>query len=277
MLFKKREGNPFSELPDGLFVKCPACKQLVLSKEYINNLWICPKCGHHKRLTAKERLGITLDPGSFVEMDSTLRSIDPLGFPDYSGKLTRDVQKTGLLDPIVTGTGNIHGVRIAIGVADFTFMGGSMGSVSGEKIVRLMESGLQNNLPVILFTASGGARMQEGLISLMQMPKTCAARARLIAVNIPYIVVFTDPTMAGVLASFASVADFTFAEPHAKVGFAGDRVSQQAQSNTNTPNNFQSSEFSLEHGMIDGVVSRKDMVKTISDILSFCHYSGGRL
>jgi acetyl-CoA carboxylase carboxyl transferase subunit beta len=258
-------------LPDGLWTKCPKCNEILFNKELEKNLRVCNKCGYHYRLGALERINMTVDDGTFIEMDSDLLPSDPLEFPEYASKVNRDTAKTGLSDAIVTGTADIGGIKVVIGVADFAFMGGSMGGVVGEKVVRAMEAAIDAKLPVVMFTASGGARMQEGLLSLMQMPKTCAAAARLNKAGLPYIVVFTDPTMAGVLASYASVGDFIFSEPGALVGFAGQRVGQQAQV-VRQPENFQRAEFQLEHGMIDRIVPRREVRSILTKVLQFCGF-----
>ncbi len=256
-------------LPDGLWTKCPNCNEILFNKELEKNLRVCNKCGYHYRLGALDRIQITVDDATFVETAANLSSLNPLDFPEYDEKLASDRSKTGLEDPMITGTAEINGFPVAIGVADFAFRGASMGSVYGEKVVRLMELAVENKLPVVMFTTSGGARMQEGILALMQMPKTSAACARLNKAGLPYIVVFTDPTTAGVHASFASLGDFIFAEPAALVGFAGARVAKQAGV-VHRPDNFQTSEFQVEHGMIDRVVSRRELRSTLVKVLQFC-------
>lgn len=265
----KKARQSADALPDGLWTKCPKCREILFNKELEKNLRVCNKCGHHYRLSARERIEMTADADTFVEMDAGIASANPLDFPDYAEKLVGDVHKTGLYDPMVTGTAKIGGFPAVLGVADFGFRGASMGCAYGEKVVRAMETAVRKKLPAILFTSSGGARMQEGLLSLMQMPKTAAACAKLDKAGLPFIVVFTDPTTAGVHASFASLGDFIFAEPAALVGFAGARVAQQAGL-IHRPDNFQTSEFQLEHGMIDRVVSRRDMKPTLVKVLQFC-------
>ena len=210
-----------------------------------------------------------IDDGTFEEMNANLTPTNPLNFPEYDTKLKKGIMSSGLNEAVVTGTGEILGHKVVLGVADFSFMGGSMGGVVGEKIVRAMEYGLANKLPVVLFTASGGARMQEGILSLMQMAKTTAACAKLHKAGIPYIVIMTDPTTAGVHASFASVGDFQFAEPGALIGFAGARVAQQAGV-IHRPDNFQRPQFQLEHGMLDKIVPRRELKSTIGKVLLFC-------
>lgn len=249
------------------FLKCSGCKKILFSSEFEQQLFVCPHCGHHHRLSADKRIEITFDEGSFNELDQDLRSSNPLQFPDYQEKLDAAEKKTGLYDSVVCGTALLGGSAVSAAVADFSFMGGSMGSVAGEKITRTLERGAEKKMPVIIFCASGGARMQEGLLSLMQMAKTTAAVQRCNQESIPYICVFTDPTMAGVLASYASVADVILAEPRALVGFAGARVSKQAQVQK-VPDDFQSSEFCYSHGMVDQVVHRRDLKGALTSLVS---------
>ncbi len=251
--------------PD-VFLRCAKCAKVLFSKELAKNLKVCPHCDHHHRLTAEERIACTFDENSFQELDADLISCDPLEFPDYEQKLARGSKATGRHDSIVRGIARIDGNEVSTAVADFGFMGGSMGSVAGEKITRTLELAAENRIPAVVFTASGGARMQEGLISLMQMAKTAAACELLSENGVPHICVFTDPTMAGVLASYASLADIILAEPGALVGFAGARVSAQAGV-ANVPKDFQTSEFNLNHGMIDDVVHRKTLRSTLSAIV----------
>lgn len=248
------------------WVQCAKCKKIIFKPDFEQAMRVCPACGHHHRLRARERIAFTLDSDSFVETDADLQPVDPLEFHEYAEKLAKGIQTTGENEAIITGIGTIEGHRVVIGVMDFAFMGGSMGSVVGEKVVRCFERGLEQRLPVILFCASGGARMQEGLISLMQMAKTTAGVALYQQARQPYIAVFTDPTMAGVLASFASLADVILAEPDALVGFAGQRVAAQA-SVGKPPANFQTAEFQLEHGMIDMIVPRKQIRATLAYLL----------
>lgn len=266
---RKTARQTVDALPDGLWTKCPKCSEILFNKELEKNLRVCNKCGHHYRLGARERIGITVDEGTFVELEAGLVTVNPLDFPDYEAKINKGRMVSSLQDAMVVGTAELGGRRVAISVADFGFMGGSMGSVYGEKVARIIETAVANKLPVIAFTASGGARMQEGILSLMQMAKTAAACARLHQARLPFLVVFTDPTTAGVHASFASVGDFIFAEPGAHVGFAGPLVAQQAGL-IHRPENFQTAEFQLEHGMIDRVVPRREMKSTIIKVLEFC-------
>lgn len=248
------------------WVQCAKCKKILFRPDFERAMRVCSHCGHHHRLRARDRILLTVDPDSFHETDSELRPADPLGFPDYADKLRKGAVASGESEAIITGTALLGGCEVVIGAMDFGFMGGSMGSVVGEKVARCFERGAERRLPVILFCVSGGARMQEGLISLMQMAKTTAAVGRLQRAGMPYIAVFTDPTMAGVLASFASLADIIIAEPGALVGFAGQRVAAQA-SVGKPPANFQTAEFQHEHGMIDLIVPRKQIRPTLCHLL----------
>jgi|SRR5579872_5275066 len=254
-----KNGSTQPSFPEGLWSKCPACGEISFARDVERNLQVCPKCDYHHKLQARERLDLTVDEGSFVEIDAHVSSVDPLGFPDYTDKIGRARAKTGLVDAILTGYARIEGQPTIIGAADFAFMGGSMGSVVGEKIVRAMERAIDERLPVTLFTANGGgARMQEGLLSLMQMAKTSAAVARLDVEAVPYIVVLTDPTMAGVYASYAALGDVIYAEPGALIGFAGRRVGNQDMG-VKLPDDFQTAEFQFRCGMVDRVVPRKEL------------------
>ena len=256
-----------AQVPDGVAVKCAQCSEIVFTKDFEKNLKVCPHCGSHHRLTAEERITYTVDEGSWSELFANLRSVDPLHFKEYDSKLAKSVQVTGLGDGFVVGTAAIGGVPLVLGVSDFRFMGGSMGSVAGEKVVRAMEEGIARQLPVVLFTASGGARMQEGLLSLMQMAKTAAAAARLAEAKLPYIVVMTDATMAGVLASYASLGDIHLAEPGALIGFAGARVVAQATVQK-PPEDYQTSEWQMGRGQIDSIVPRRDLPLALSTLLT---------
>jgi acetyl-CoA carboxylase carboxyl transferase subunit beta len=255
-------------VPAGVFTKCDKCGHILYAKEFERDLKVCARCGHHHKLTADERIAATVDEGSFVERDAGLVTTDPLAFPDYAAKEKKGREATGRGDALVTGTGRIEGFPCALGVADFRFMGGSMGSVFGEKFVRAAEHAVENKLPFVVFCASGGARMQEGLFGLMQMAKTSAAVALLGENKLPYVVVLTDPTTGGAFASFASLGDVIFAEPGAYVAFAGARVAQQAQTHKPPPH-YQTSEFQLEHGMVDRVVPRKELPTTLARSLAF--------
>lgn len=267
--FSRRARSRSSEsVPDGIAIKCEGCDQIVFARELERNLKVCPKCGHHHRVSAMERIAMTVDEGTFVETDSGLETVDALGFPEYIGKLEKARDATGLREAMVTGEASIEGIPIVLGVADFGFMGGSMGSVYGEKVARAMERATEKRLPVVLFNASGGARMQEGLLALMQMAKTAAAVRRASEAGVPYISVLTSPTTGGVYASYASLGDVILAEPGAIVGFAGRRVGQQ-DAGVKLPTNFQTSEFQWEHGFVDRVVARKEMRRTLAFLLRF--------
>ena len=248
------------------FLQCAGCKKILFAAEFEQNLRVCPYCGHHHRLSARERIDITFDPESFHELDLELRSMNPLQFPEYQDKREQAEKKTGSNDSVISGFATLDDVRLAIAVSDFAFMGGSMGSVAGEKIARTLERAAEERIPAVIFTTSGGARMQEGLLSLMQMAKTTAAVQRCNERGAPYICVFTDPTMAGVLASYASVADVILAEPRAMVGLAGARVSKQAGV-SKIPEDFQTTEYVFKSGLIDRIVPRKELKSTLSSLV----------
>lgn len=257
-------------MPEGVWTKCKNCNEIIYTKEIERNLNVCPKCDYHFRISARERIDLVLDAGSFAEMDATMESTDFLDFKDskkYKERIKAAVKKSGGGDAVICGTGTINGLPVAISVFDFGFMGGSMGSVVGEKITRAIERGLQENRPVIVFSSSGGARMQESILSLMQMAKTSAALAKLKQAGIPFISVLTDPTTGGVTASFAMLGDINMAEPRALIGFAGPRVIEQTIRQT-LPEGFQRSEYLLEHGMVDMIVRRAEMKERLSQILS---------
>jgi len=256
------------EMPGGLWAKCPRCKNLIYQKELERNLQVCPKCGYHHRLSATDRIAVTLDPGSFVEFDAGLTSVDPLGFTDYPEKLEEARRRTGRAEAAFTGMGALDGFRTIVAALDFFFMGGSMGSVVGEKVTRAAERALEQRLPLVIFSASGGARMQEGALSLMQLAKTSAAVARLHAERLPYISVMCDPTTGGVTASFAFLGDVILAEPGALIGFAGRRVIEQTIGRR-LPEDFQTAEFCLEHGLIDMIVPRDQLQPQLSRLLRF--------
>lgn len=265
VLIKKKD------IPQGLWEKCKNCQEIIHKTQLETNLLTCPKCNFLYPLPSKERIASLLDAGSFVELDAELKSSDPLAFVDskpYAERQVATIKKTGLNDAIVTGWGLMKKMPVALGVMDFSFMGGSMGSVVGEKVTRLIEYAIKEQMPVILVCASGGARMQESTLSLMQMAKTSAALGRLREQNRPYIAVLTNPTTGGTTASFASLGDVIIAEPNALIGFAGPRVIQQTIKQ-DLPAGFQRSEFLLEHGLIDMIVDRKDLKNTISYTLSF--------
>lgn len=255
-------------VPEGIAIKCLGCGQIIFARDLERSSQVCPKCSYHHRLSALDRIDITVDEGSFVEMDAKLVSRDLLDFPSYRDKLDKALGTSSSSEAVVTGRATIEGRPVILGIADFGFMGGSMGSVVGEKIARAMERGLTERIPVVMFTASGGARMQEGLFSLMQMAKTSAAAGRLDRGRVPYVVVLTDPTTGGVYASYACLGDIILAEPGAIVGFAGRRVGNQ-DIGGRLPDNFQTSEFQLEHGMVDRIVQRKEMRGALASLLAF--------
>lgn len=261
---------PATDVPAGLAVKCDKCGEIIFNKEFEKNLKVCLKCGHHHRLSAEDRIEYTVDEGTFDEFEQTkhLRSKDFLDFPDYKDKLEKGWKKYANQDSIVVGTAKIDGNPTVLGVSQFGFMGGSMGSVVGEKITVAIEEAIKRRLPVILFTTSGGARMQEGLMSLMQMAKTSAACSQLAQAGLPLIIILTDATTGGVMASFASLGDVLIGEPNALVAFAGSRVAAQAAQGQKLPANYQTSEWRVEIGQFDAVVHRRDMKLTLGKLLS---------
>lgn len=257
-------------MPEGLWTKCENCKETVYKREIERNWKICPKCNYHFRISARERISLLLDENSFREYDEKMGSQDPLNFKDskkYKERLKVSRLKTGLEDAVICGEGSIGGFPVSISVFEFGFMGGSMASVVGEKITRAIELSVAKHIPLVIISCSGGARMQEGILSLMQMAKTNAALARLNAEKVLYISVLTDPTTGGVTASFASIGDIIIAEPKALIGFAGPRVIEQTI-RQQLPNGFQRAEFLLEHGMIDMILERKALRETLIKIFS---------
>jgi acetyl-CoA carboxylase carboxyl transferase subunit beta len=254
------------EIPEGLMNKCPKCGTIQTSKELEKNLKVCTACGYHYKLSAVERIQMTLDEGLIVEYDQDMVSEDPLLFPDYPDKLTKAKSSTGLQDAIMTGEGTIGGFPVVAAVMSFDFMGGSLGSVVGEKITRAIETATEKHLPILIFSTSGGARMQESILSLMQMAKTSAAVAKLNKQGVLFISIITDPTFGGVSASFAMLGDIIISEPATSFGFTGRRVIEQTIGQK-LPDNFQTAEFNLQHGQLDKVVSRKDMRPTLIKLL----------
>lgn len=255
---------------EGLWVKCNHCREIIYRKELERNLRVCPKCDYHFPITVEERIGLLLDEGSFKEWDADLSPGDPLGFRDtqkYRDRLKGAQERTGARDAMVSGTGALEGRAVALGVFHFGFMGGSMGSVVGERIFRAAERAAGSRMPLILVTASGGARMQEGILSLMQMAKTSAGVGRLRDAGVPFISILTDPTYGGVTASIATLGDVILAEPKALIGFAGPRVIEQTIKQQ-LPPGFQRAEFLLEHGLVDRIVERKKMKQTLATLLS---------
>lgn len=254
------------EVPEGIMIKCKNCNAILYKKELENNLHICPKCDYHFPISAQERIKITLDNGNFFEYDSDMISEDPLNFPDYPKKIATAMESSGINEAVVTGEGTIKGFPVVIGVMDSRFIMGSMGSVVGEKIARAIEVASIKKYPLIIFSASGGARMQEGILSLMQMAKTSAALARFNREKGLYISVMTHPTTGGVSASFATLGDYNFAEPGALIGFAGRRIIEQTI-RQELPEDFQTAEFLLKHGQLDKVVHRRDLRDILGKIL----------
>jgi acetyl-CoA carboxylase carboxyl transferase subunit beta len=259
-------------IKDDIWVKCDSCKAHIFKEDWFSSMQVCPKCGYHGKLTAYDRIAQILDADSFKEMLNTITPNDPLSFSyskgTYKDKIKDAREKTGLNESVVCGSGKIFDIPVSISVMDFRFFGGSLGSGTGEKILQAANYAYEHNVPYIIFSASGGARMHEGILSLMQMAKTCAGIARLREKNIPYISVLTDPTTGGVSASFAMVGDVNIAEPGALVGFAGRRVIEQTIKQK-LPENFQTSEYYLEHGFIDMIVERKDLKETIKNVLLY--------
>jgi acetyl-CoA carboxylase carboxyl transferase subunit beta len=260
-----------SRVPEGLWVKCPGCTQIIYNKDLATNLNVCPKCAHHFRIGAADRLRMLFDNGEWTEHDPGLTSTDPLEFTDtklYKDRLKTSIEGTGLKDAVIVGSGRLDGIRTVVAAMEYAFIGGSMGVVVGEKITRAIERALDERQPLVVVCCSGGARMMEGALSLMQMAKICAALARLDRARIPYISVLTDPTTGGVTASFAMLGDLNIAEPKALIGFAGPRVIEQTI-RQKLPDGFQRSEFLLEKGMLDLVVDRREMKATITGALRF--------
>ncbi len=257
------------EIPGGLWTKCGSCSSIIYTKELERNQYVCVKCEHHFRLSAEQRIKILCDRNSFEEFDAKLKSTDPLGFKDrikYKERLKKAEKKTGKLDAVLTGKASIDGNDCVVAVFNFFFMGGSMGSVVGEKITRAVEQATKEKLPMIIVSASGGARMHEGIYSLMQMAKVSAALVRHADAGLLYLSILTDPTTGGVAASFSMQGDIIIAEPGALIGFAGPRVIEQTI-NKKLPEGFQRAEFLLEHGMVDMIVARMNMKEKVSQIL----------
>lgn len=283
--FKAREARRYvtqggpadtSDLPDGVWLKCDECKRTVYQGDMESNLQVCPGCGTHGDLTAADRIAYLVDEGSFAETDAALGSIDPLSFTSgkpYAGALDSAREKTGMVEALVTGRATILGRPVVVGAMDFRFIGASMGSAVGEKIARAFELALAERRPLVLAIASGGARMQEGMLSLMQMAKTAAAASRLSEARVPYIALLTNPTMGGVTASFATLADVIYAEPSARIGFAGPRLVEQTI-RAGLPKGFQSAESLLAHGMVDDVVDRRELTERVALTLAYLG-SGG--
>ncbi len=264
------QANKESRVPEGLWVKCPSCNEVIYNKDLVATLNVCPKCAHHFRIGAAERLRMLFDR-DWEEFDAGLRSTDPLKFIDtkpYSKRLESTIASTGMQDAVLCAVGAIDGVETSVAAMEYTFIGGSMGVVVGEKITRAIERAIERRLPVVIVASSGGARMMEGALSLMQMAKISAALARLDRARLPYIAVLTDPTTGGVTASFAMLGDVNIAEPKALIGFAGPRVIEQTI-RQKLPEGFQRSDFLLERGMLDLVVDRRELKATIARVLRF--------
>jgi acetyl-CoA carboxylase carboxyl transferase subunit beta len=259
------------DFPEGLWQKCPECSEMIHNLELVQNLRVCPKCDYHMTQSARERLETLLDPETFEEHDANMTSVDTLkftGMASYTDRLKSYQKKTGLKDAVISGFGKIDEQRVSIAVMDFNFIAATMGSVVGEKLTRCIERGTKERLPVIIVSASGGARMYEGVLSLLQMAKTCGALALHAQAELPYFSVLTHPTTGGVSASFATVGDVNIAEPRAMIGFAGPRVIRET-THQDLPPNFQTSEFLEEHGLIDMIVHRKKLRETLSNLISY--------
>ena len=259
------------EFPEGLWQKCPSCSEMIHNLELVQNFQVCPKCDHHFTQSAQERLEMLLDPGSFEEHDADMVSVDTLkftGMASYTDRLKSYQKKTGLKDAVITGFGKIEDLKLSIAVMDFNFIAATMGSVVGEKLTRMIEGATKDRLPVIIVSASGGARMYEGAVSLMQMAKTCGALALHGKAGLPYLSILTHPTTGGVSASFATVGDVILAEPRAMVGFAGPRVIKET-THQDLPPGFQTSEFLEEHGLVDMIVHRKKLRDTLAQLLRY--------
>jgi acetyl-CoA carboxylase carboxyl transferase subunit beta len=267
----KSESRKKRDIPHGLFEKCQGCGEVVHDIELAQNLRVCPHCDYHFALSAKDRIDNLLDPETFVEMDADLRSLDTLrfqGMATYKDRLKDYQERTGLTDAVISGHGMIDGYKVALAVMDFGFLAATMGSVVGERITRTIEYGTDQRAAIVIVSASGGARMYEGMLSLMQMAKTSGALARHAEQQLPYISVLTNPTTAGVMASFASLGDVIIAEPKSMIGFAGPRVIKET-THQDLPKGFQTAEFLQEHGLIDIIVHRKKMREQISQLLSY--------
>ena len=267
----KMHGRRRREIPQGLFQKCPGCDDVVHEIELTENQRVCPRCDYHFAQSARERIAALLDAESFTEMDGNLQSIDTLrfqGMVTYKDRLKKYQDATGLIDAVLSGHGSLEGVRVAVAVMDFSFLAATMGSVVGERITRIIEFATRERIPLIIVSASGGARMYEGMLSLMQMAKTSAALARHAQAKLPYISVLTNPTTAGVMASYASLGDIILAEPKSMIGFAGPRVIKET-THQDLPKGFQTAEFLEEHGLIDQIVHRKRMRPQILEFLRY--------
>lgn len=275
--FKKRSVNELGEkkkdMPEGLWTKCPSCGESLFEQALVKNLRVCTHCGYHFTISSGERLENLVDEGSFQELDASLDSVDALGFKGYLDKVKAYQNKTGLKEAVVTGRAHIESIPVVLAVMDFRFLGASMGSVVGEKITRAIEVATAERKAVIVFSASGGARMHEGILSLMQMAKTSGALARHAEARLPYISVLTHPTTGGVTASFATLGDIILAEPKCMIGFAGPRVVKET-THADLPPGFQTAEFMMKHGLVDLIVERKDMRSTLAGLLKYVSPQG---
>jgi acetyl-CoA carboxylase carboxyl transferase subunit beta len=270
---KKAIGGEKHEIPDGVWTKCRSCSEILTVMSLEKNFWVCPKCEFHFRIPATAYLSLLIDPDTFIEYDSNLVSDDPLEFRDskrYPERVAAARKKTGRNDGLISGLGKIDDIDVSFGVMDFDFIGGSMGSVVGEKVARAIERSIERRIALVIVSCSGGARMQEGILSLMQMAKTSALLAVLNKERIPFISILTNPTTAGVMASYASLGDVIIAEPKALLGFAGPRVIAQTIGGE-LPPGFQSSEFFLEHGFLDAIVTRPQLKKTVSQLIQYMY------
>ena len=270
--FTKKTDAPAQEpLPD-IWHVCPACQAHIFKDEWVANLKVCPKCGHHDRLGARERIGLLVDPGTFREFGTEIVPSDPLGFSDakgpYAAKAAAAVRKIGQSESVVVGSGDVEGTRVVLAVMDFRFLGGSLSSGCGEKIALAIQHAIDFNRAFVMVSASGGARMHEGILSLMQMAKTCAALHRLQEAGLPYVSILTDPTTGGVSASYALLGDVNLAEPGTLIGFAGRRVIETTIKQK-LPDDFQTAEYQRDHGFVDAIVPRKDLKRALATLLAF--------
>lgn len=267
-----RNSQKKQEVPADIWQVCPSCQAHVFKDEWASNLKVCPKCNHHERINCRERIDLLVDSGTFREFNQHIVPSDPLDFSDakgpYKEKAVETVEKLGISESVITGSGNINGTRVVLAVMDFRFLGGSLASGTGEKIVLAIEHAIRFKRAFLMVSASGGARMHEGIISLMQMAKTCAAVAKLDKARLPFISILSDPTTGGVSASYAMIGDINIAEPGTLIGFAGRRVIEQTIKQK-LPDNFQTAEYLLEHGFVDRIVNRKDMKTFLSNVLAY--------
>ncbi|NWF93736.1 MAG: acetyl-CoA carboxylase carboxyltransferase subunit beta [Syntrophaceae bacterium] len=275
---EKKERREELQLSDHLWIKCNSCNEIIYRKVIERNFEVCPKCNYHFQIPARRRMDYVVDPGTFVEYDADLLPVDPLEFKDlkrYPHRVKESQEATGQKEAVICGEAKVEGQPAMIGIFEFNFMGGSLGSVAGEKITRLIERAIEKRMGVIIFCASGGARMQEGILSLMQMAKTSAALAKLHEARLPYISVLTDPTTGGVSASIGMLGDVIIAEPRAMIGFAGPRVIKETI-RAELPEGFQRAEYLLQHGMIDLIVERKDLRHTLASLLEMLRTDDGK-